>query len=239
MRPSARRSTRSRTRTRASGRRPPSTRHPTDPSTGYDRSGRRGLLTGRHAPALRQMAVVDSRISQETLAVARIRDRFCGHLRIDEIAAGAGMSASSLHAHFKSVTRVTPPGLRKAARSAGGTPSDAAGRDERRSRRLRCRRRQPIAVQPKVSPPVRCSDATGCRAFAKFVRLCGSRAVSRSLTRLLTPRRPMSRCPSTGRWNRTYTNAARTDPSCVRSRYSVSEADKPEQSFHCWKEQRA
>lgn len=81
------------------------------------------------------MAVVDSRISQVTRAVARIRDCFCGHLRIDEIAAGAGMSPSSLHAHFKSVTRVTPLdyqkqlGLQEARRlmPADGMSAGAAG----------------------------------------------------------------------------------------------------------------
>jgi AraC-like DNA-binding protein len=43
-----------------------------------------------------------------TRAIIRIRERFNEPLRIDEIAAAAGMSASSLHAHFKSVTRMTP-----------------------------------------------------------------------------------------------------------------------------------
>ena len=66
------------------------------------------LLTGPHGPALRQMAVVDSRISQVSRAIAKIRGAFQDQLRIDEIAAAAGMSASSLHEHFKSVTRMTP-----------------------------------------------------------------------------------------------------------------------------------
>jgi AraC-like DNA-binding protein len=66
------------------------------------------LLIGPHGPTLRQMAMVDSRISQVTRAIIRIRERFNEPLRIDEIAAAAGMSASSLHAHFKSVTRMTP-----------------------------------------------------------------------------------------------------------------------------------
>lgn len=66
------------------------------------------LLTGPHGPSLRQMAVVDSRISQVGRAIAKIRGEFSEQLRVDEIAAAAGMSASSLHEHFKSVTRMTP-----------------------------------------------------------------------------------------------------------------------------------
>lgn len=66
------------------------------------------LLTGPHGAMLRHMAAVDSHLNQVARAIARIRGRFHEQLRIDEIAAAAGMSASSLHAHFKAVTRMTP-----------------------------------------------------------------------------------------------------------------------------------
>lgn len=93
------------------------------------------LLTGPHGPALRQMAVVDSRISQVTRVIAEIRARFREQLRIDDIAAAAGMSPSSLHAHFKSVTRMTPLEYRKQLRLqearrlmlAAGMSAGAAG----------------------------------------------------------------------------------------------------------------
>jgi AraC-like DNA-binding protein len=65
------------------------------------------LLTGPHGPALRHMAVADSHLNQVGRAIATIRTRFDRPLRIDDIAA-AGMSPSSLHEHFKSVTRMTP-----------------------------------------------------------------------------------------------------------------------------------
>jgi AraC-like DNA-binding protein len=66
------------------------------------------LLTGPHGAMLRHMAAADSHLNQVRRAIARIRSGFHEQLRIDEIAAAAGMSASSLHAHFKAVTRMTP-----------------------------------------------------------------------------------------------------------------------------------
>ena len=66
------------------------------------------LLTGPHGAMLRHMAVADSHLGQISRAIARIRDRFHEQLRIDDIAGAAGMSASSLHAHFKALTRMTP-----------------------------------------------------------------------------------------------------------------------------------
>jgi AraC-like DNA-binding protein len=66
------------------------------------------LLTGPHGPALRSMAVADSHLGQVSRAIATIRAGFDRQLRIGDIAAAAGMSASSLHAHFKAVTKMTP-----------------------------------------------------------------------------------------------------------------------------------
>jgi len=66
------------------------------------------LLTGPHGVTLRQMGTVDSHLNQVSRAIATIRNGFQAQLRIDEIAAASGMSASSLHAHFKAITRMTP-----------------------------------------------------------------------------------------------------------------------------------
>ena len=66
------------------------------------------LLTGPHGPALRYMAVADSHLGQVSRAIATIRNGFDRQLRVGDIAAAAGMSASSLHEHFKAVTRMTP-----------------------------------------------------------------------------------------------------------------------------------
>ena len=66
------------------------------------------LLTGSHGPTLRYMAVADSHLSQVSRAINTIRSAFDKRLRIDDIAAAAGMSPSSLYEHFKAVTRMTP-----------------------------------------------------------------------------------------------------------------------------------
>lgn len=66
------------------------------------------LLHGPHGPLLRQMAAVDTHLSQISRAIATIRRGFQGPLRIDDLANSAGMSTSSLHAHFKAITRMTP-----------------------------------------------------------------------------------------------------------------------------------
>jgi AraC-like DNA-binding protein len=66
------------------------------------------LLTGPQGATLRAIAVADSHLGQVGRAVAAIRGGFDRQLRIDDIAAAAGMSASSLHQHFKAVTRMTP-----------------------------------------------------------------------------------------------------------------------------------
>lgn len=66
------------------------------------------LLTGPHGPMLRHVATAGSHLNQVTRAIAAIRRRFDAPISIDEVAAEAGMSSSSLHAHFKAITRMTP-----------------------------------------------------------------------------------------------------------------------------------
>lgn len=66
------------------------------------------LLNGPHGPLLRQISAADSHLGQIGRAIATIRQGYRQQLRIDDIAASAGMSASSLHSHFKSITRMTP-----------------------------------------------------------------------------------------------------------------------------------
>ena len=66
------------------------------------------LLTGPHGPMLRHVATAGSHHNQISRAIAAIRRRFDAPIRIEEVAAEAGMSPSSLHAHFKAITRMTP-----------------------------------------------------------------------------------------------------------------------------------
>ncbi|HEY0044442.1 MAG TPA: AraC family transcriptional regulator [Allosphingosinicella sp.] len=93
------------------------------------------LLTGPHGPTLRHLAGADSHLGQVSRAIAYIRRRFREPLRIRDIAAAAGMSESSLHAHFKAVTRTTPLEFQKQLRLqearrlmlADGVSAGAAG----------------------------------------------------------------------------------------------------------------
>ncbi|WP_230480909.1 AraC family transcriptional regulator [Sphingomonas sp. Leaf21] len=66
------------------------------------------LLTGPHGPMLRHVATAGSHLNQVSRAIAAIRRRFDAPIRIDDVAAEAGMSSSSLHLHFKAITRMTP-----------------------------------------------------------------------------------------------------------------------------------
>lgn len=66
------------------------------------------LLTGPHGAQLRQIAIGDGHLNRIGRAIATIRSGFAAPLRVQEIANAAGMSASSLHAQFKAITRMTP-----------------------------------------------------------------------------------------------------------------------------------
>lgn len=74
------------------------------------------LLVGPHGAMLRHMASVDSHLSQVSRAIATIRRGFHTRLRIDDVASAAGMSPSSLHAHFKAITHMTPLDYQKQLR---------------------------------------------------------------------------------------------------------------------------
>jgi len=74
------------------------------------------LLKGPHGPALRYLAVTDSHLNQVSRAIATIRKGFDRPLRIGDIATASGMSPSSLHEHFKAVTKMTPLAYQKQLR---------------------------------------------------------------------------------------------------------------------------
>ncbi len=93
------------------------------------------LFTGPHGPMLRHVATSGSHLNQVSRAIAAIRRRFDAPIRIEEVAAEAGMSPSSLYAHFKAITRLTPLEYQKQLRLqearrlmlAGGATASAAG----------------------------------------------------------------------------------------------------------------
>ena len=93
------------------------------------------LLAGRHGAAIRRLGVTDSHAQRVGRAVSLLRADFAQELRVDRLAAAAGMSASSFHQHFKSVTSLSPLQFQKQLRliearrlmmSEGASPTNAA-----------------------------------------------------------------------------------------------------------------
>lgn len=93
------------------------------------------LLAGRHGPAIRNLGVGDSNAQRVSRAVAMIRSEFARPLRVERLAEAAGMSPSSLHQHFRSLTSLSPLQFQKQLRliearrmmlAEGVSPSDAA-----------------------------------------------------------------------------------------------------------------
>ncbi|WJK42867.1 AraC family transcriptional regulator [Solwaraspora sp. WMMA2056] len=74
------------------------------------------LLGSPVGPALRQLTVADSRLSQIRAAAGLIRARYAEPLTVQEIAAAARMSVATLHRHFKAVTGMSPMRFQKSLR---------------------------------------------------------------------------------------------------------------------------
>ncbi|ABL69173.1 transcriptional regulator, AraC family [Paracoccus denitrificans PD1222] len=74
------------------------------------------LLTGRHGAAIRGLGVVDSHAHRIARAVALIRQDYARTLRIGDLAAVAGMSESSFHQHFRTITTLSPLQFQKQLR---------------------------------------------------------------------------------------------------------------------------
>jgi AraC-like DNA-binding protein len=74
------------------------------------------LITGPHGPVVRQIGFAEGDLAHIARAVHWIRDHYRETIRIDELADLAGMSSSTFHRHFRSVTRTTPIQHQKAIR---------------------------------------------------------------------------------------------------------------------------
>jgi AraC-like DNA-binding protein len=74
------------------------------------------LLTGPHGPTMRQIASNHGRTAQVSRAIAWIKQHFRGRFTIEQLAQAVGMSASSLHEHFRAVTAMTPLQFQKQLR---------------------------------------------------------------------------------------------------------------------------
>jgi AraC-like DNA-binding protein len=66
------------------------------------------LLAGRHGSAIRRLGWPDGHVQRVARAVAVLRAEFARPLPVERLAAVAGMSLSSFHQHFRSVTSLSP-----------------------------------------------------------------------------------------------------------------------------------
>lgn len=76
------------------------------------------LLHGPYGEAVRQIGVADSQTQRIAGVLGRLKRDFAKPLRSDELARAAGMSVSSFHAHFRSVTTLSPLQYQKQLRLA-------------------------------------------------------------------------------------------------------------------------
>ncbi|TCT04576.1 AraC family transcriptional regulator [Aquabacter spiritensis] len=74
------------------------------------------LLAGRHGGAMRRLAMPDGHTARIARAVAVLRADYARPMRVEELAAAAGMSPSSFHQHFKAVTTLSPLQFQKQLR---------------------------------------------------------------------------------------------------------------------------
>ncbi len=74
------------------------------------------LLAGRHRAAVQSLTHPDGVAHRIARAVAVLRQGFDQSLRVEDLAAAAGMSASTFHLHFRSVTSVSPVQFQKQLR---------------------------------------------------------------------------------------------------------------------------
>lgn len=74
------------------------------------------LLAGRHGPAIRALGWHDGHAQRIARAVAVIRAEYAQPLRVERLAAVAGMSLSSFHQHFRAVTSLSPLQFQKQLR---------------------------------------------------------------------------------------------------------------------------
>ncbi|RCS22212.1 AraC family transcriptional regulator [Phyllobacterium salinisoli] len=74
------------------------------------------LLAGRHGEAIRRLGYPDSHAQCVARAVGVLRAEFARPLRVEGLAAVAGMSPSSFHHHFRAMTTLSPLQFQKRLR---------------------------------------------------------------------------------------------------------------------------
>jgi AraC-like DNA-binding protein len=66
------------------------------------------LITGEQGAMVRQIGLADSRLAQIARAIRWIRQNYADLFRVEDAARVAGMSVTSFHRHFRTVTTMTP-----------------------------------------------------------------------------------------------------------------------------------
>lgn len=66
------------------------------------------LLSGPHGAEICKLALPNSHTQRIARAIYLLREQFSKPIRVEQLAAAAGMSASSFHQHFKTLTAMTP-----------------------------------------------------------------------------------------------------------------------------------
>ncbi|MBZ8133670.1 AraC family transcriptional regulator [Afifella sp. IM 167] len=74
------------------------------------------LLTGSHGDAIRRIGAVDSHAERIGRAVAVLRRDYARTIRVEQLAAVAGMSEPAFHQHFRQVTTLSPLQFQKQLR---------------------------------------------------------------------------------------------------------------------------
>lgn len=74
------------------------------------------LLSGPYGGELCKLALPDTTVERIARAISLLHSGFAGTLRVEQLAAAAGMSASSFHQHFKALTFMTPVQFQKQLR---------------------------------------------------------------------------------------------------------------------------
>ncbi|CAN5856239.1 AraC family transcriptional regulator [soil metagenome] len=74
------------------------------------------LLTGPHGPVIREIGLADSGLAHVGRAITWIRDNYAEPMRVEDLAALAGMSPSAFHRRFRAITAISPLQFQKRIR---------------------------------------------------------------------------------------------------------------------------
>lgn len=74
------------------------------------------LLKSENGPAIAQIGIVDSNAHKVSKAITWVKENYKKSIKSEDLAKIAGMSLSSFHAHFKSITSMSPLQFQKTLR---------------------------------------------------------------------------------------------------------------------------